>query len=454
MDMGTGKSKVLLDTLMYLIDQKKIDARMVFSNKGSYANWVTEHLPTHLSDKIPVDICLWRASMTKKGKENLRNLAKNDGKLKIFIMNIEALSYDRSFKVALNFVKTHKTFSTIDESTMIKNHKSARTKAAWKIRDVSTARRILTGSVADNRPLDVWAQFEFLSNGCLGYKSYYAFRNQYADLEEKEIRTPQGFRKFKVVKGYKNLDRLRESIAKVSFIIKKKDCLDLPPKVYQRVNVELTPEQKTLYDQLSQNLMAFVDGEVMTVKIILTKMLRLHQLVCGHMKDDEGKIHKIKNNRIPALMEVLEETNGMAIIWANYREDIFEITRELKKEYGQGAVLSYFGDTSDKDRDYAKKVFKRGADSEGVRFLVGNTQTGAYGLTLTGANTVIYYSNNFDAEKRNQSEDRAHRIGQTDRVNYVDLVSPGTIDEKILAALRQKKSLSDVITMSNWKEFV
>lgn len=172
------------------------------------------------------------------------------------------------------------------------------------------------------------------------------------------------------------------------------------------------------------------------------------------MKDDEGKIHRIKHNRIDALQNILNETNGQVLIWANYRQDIFDIQLHLEKQYGRDSVLTYFGDTTDSDRDFAKQVFKKGNNTKGVRFLVANPQTGGYGLTLTGATTHIYYSNNFDAEKRNQSEDRSHRIGQNEKVTYIDLITKGTIDEKILQALSAKKNLSDMIVLSNWSSLL
>ena len=171
------------------------------------------------------------------------------------------------------------------------------------------------------------------------------------------------------------------------------------------------------------------------------------------MKDDEGNVHEVKSNRIEALKSILEETTGQVIIWCNYRQDIHNIEKELKSIYGKEQVQTYYGDTTDDERSTAKAAFRLGAESE-LRFLIANPATGGYGLTLTGATTHVYYSNNFDAEKRNQSEDRSHRIGQTNRVTYIDIVAPGTIDEKIINALRRKKSLADEITETNWKEML
>jgi SNF2 family DNA or RNA helicase len=450
MEMGTGKSKVLLDTAAWMFDAGHINALIIFANKGSYMNWITNEIPTHMPDHIPRKVAYWRSNLTKKEDANLQSLMQNafDG-LKIFVFNIEALAYTRSFSVAFNFTANNRTLAAVDESTTIKNQNAKRTKSAYLIGSRAVARRIMTGSLVDNRPLDAYSQFEFLQHGCLGFTSYYSFRAHYAELADMR----NGPRSFKIVKGYKNVEDLKHRLSEHSFIIKKIECLDLPPKVYQKYEVEMTTEQLQAYIELKKKAMTEIQGQMVSVKIVLTKLLRLHQLVCGHLKDDNGVVHEIKNNRIDALIEILDEVGGQVIIWANYREDIIAIQKAIANEYGDDSLVTYYGDTSDEEREKAKSAFFRGNDSKGIRFLIGNPQTGAYGLNLTGANTVIYYSNSFDAEKRNQSEDRAHRIGQTEKVTYIDLVCPDTIDEKILNVLKDKKSLADSITVSNWMNF-
>ena len=449
MEMGTGKSKVLLDTTAHLYDRGIINGLLIFANKGSYMNWPDIEIPTHLPDHVPRSIAVWRAGMGMAKMREFESVVnyKFNG-LKVLVMNIEALAFDKTFKIAYQFANNHKTLTAVDESTTIKNLKAKRTQSAISIGQRSVARRIMTGSVVDNRPLDAYAQFDFLSHGCLGYTSFYAFRSAYAELVD--INVGGRPRPVKVVKGYKNIRDLKNRISKYAFIVKKEDCLDLPPKVYQQYTIELTPEQKKLYDDLKKKSMTEIKEQEVTVAIVLTKLMRLHQLVCGHLKDDAGSIHEVPTNKLTALMDILDEVDGQVIIWANYREDIKLIEKTLKKEYGENSVLTYYGETNDTERQKAKDVFRKGDDTQGVRFLVGNPQTGGYGITLTGANTVIYYSNSFDAEKRNQSEDRAHRIGQTEKVTYVDIVCKETIDEKILEALKNKKDLANSITTSNW----
>jgi SNF2 family DNA or RNA helicase len=152
------------------------------------------------------------------------------------------------------------------------------------------------------------------------------------------------------------------------------------------------------------------------------------------------------------LLSVVEETSDKVIIWANYRHDIEAIKLALAKEYGMNAVGTYYGDTDDEERRRVVREFQD-PDSE-LRFFVGNPRTGGYGLTLTAANTVVYYSNSFDLEVRLQSEDRAHRIGQTKSVTYVDLMVPGTVDEKIVKALRSKIDIANEVLGEEMKDWL
>jgi len=456
MEMGTGKSKILLDTAQYLWCHEKINAVLIFANKGSYANWIQKEIPKHWpSETIRTEAFLWKAGMNKSAELAFKRVENPipAGSIRFLVMNIESLAYERSAKIALDFVKKFDCLAVVDESTTIKNHKAKRTKTAFKVGKLAKVRRIMTGSVVDNSPLNAFAQFQFLQPGCLGFSSYYVFRSMYAELAEMTLPTVP--RPFKVVRGYKNVEDLRRRMAQFSFIIKKIDCLDLPPKSYQTFYVELTDTQKRMYAELKKEAMTMVDGELVTVRVVLTKLLRFHQIVCGFIKDDEDVEHFIPSNRLDTLGTVLEEVSGQVIIWANYRKNILEINHYLQKQYGKEKVMTYFGDTKDDDRERANRLFELGNDTEGVRFLVANPQTGGYGLTLTGALTHIYYSNNFDGEKRNQSEDRSHRYGQKFPVTYIDLVAKDVnIDQRILTVLREKKKLSNVITESNWKEFV
>ena len=261
-----------------------------------------------------------------------------------------------------------------------------------------------------------------------------------------------GSHSFKKVVGYRKLDELKEKLDTFSYRIRKDECLDLPEKVYIKREVHLTKEQVRAYQEMKIMALALLkDGMVSTVNA-LTQLMRLHQIVCGHVKLDDDRIVEIPSKRIDELLSVIEEASDKVIIWANYRHDIGAIKMALQKEYGMNSVGTYFGDTDDDERARVVKEFQD-HNSE-LRFFVGNPRTGGYGLTLTAADTVVYYSNSFDLEVRLQSEDRAHRIGQTRSVTYVDLISPGTVDEKIVKALRGKIDIATEVLGEEFKEWL
>jgi SNF2 family DNA or RNA helicase len=179
--------------------------------------------------------------------------------------------------------------------------------------------------------------------------------------------------------------------------------------------------------------------------------MRLHQITCGHFTADDGSTQPIENNRLNELMNVISEMEGKAIIWAHYQYDITNIIREIVKVHGPGSVVDYYGLTPQDERQNNIRKFQ---NDPKCRFIVGTPQTGGYGITLTEANTVIYFSNGYDLEKRLQSEDRAHRIGQKKNVTYVDIIAEDTVDEKIVKALRDKINVASQVLGEDLKAWI
>jgi SNF2 family DNA or RNA helicase len=358
--------------------------------------------------------------------------------LRIFVMNVEALSTPRGTKAALTFLQKYPdNIVIIDESTTIKNRKATRTKNIMTMSHFAKYKRILTGSPITKSPMDLFSQCAFLSNDALGFTSYFAFQNRYALVQKRKM----GNRAFQEIVGYRRLDELNQNLDRFSNRILKDECLDLPDKMYVRRDVELTEEQKRVYKQMKKLALAKLDnGELATTASVLTQIMRLQQICCGFLQPDEGEIQPIDNNRLKELLEITEELQGKAIIWASYTHGIQQIASALRDRFGPEAVATYYGETPQDER---QEIVDRFQDKDGpLRFFVGQPKTGGYGITLTAANTVIYYSNSYDLEIRLQSEDRAHRIGQSRKVTYIDLVSPDTIDEKVLKALRSKIDLA------------
>jgi SNF2 family DNA or RNA helicase len=434
MEMGTGKSKVLIDNMGMLYLDGQIDFALVLAPKGVYRNWVSKEIPEHMSDDVPHRVIRWVSSPNKSQQEEMRSVKDKFEGLTIFVMNIEAFSTLKGQKAGDWMARAlgAKGLIAIDESTTIKNHKAKRTKALMKIATGFKYRRLLTGSPITKSPLDIYAQTEFLRKGLLGYDSFYAFQGRYAVLQRRTM----GAHSFQQVLGYRNLDELTRNIDQFSYRVLKKDCLDLPEKIYTARYVTLTDEQRSMYKRLQeQAMLLFEDGEMVSAPAVITQMLRIQQVMSGHLKTDDGEMRYFKSNRMEALKEIIEEHDGKAIIWSRFRYDIIQITNMLNKEFGEGCAAAYYGDTSDEDRN---KIVRNFQESNALRFFVGNPATAGYGLTLTEANLVVYYANDFNLETRIQSEDRAHRIGQKNNVTYIDLISEGTIDEKIVEALRNK----------------
>tara|TARA_R100001443_G_scaffold89699_1_gene96229 strand:- start:64 stop:1077 length:1014 start_codon:yes stop_codon:yes gene_type:complete len=335
----------------------------------------------------------------------------------------------------------------IDESTTIKTPTAKRTKNIIGLGKHAKYRRIMTGSPVTKNPLDLYTQCEFLDPYLLDFASYYAFRNRYAEMTTMNVRG----RSIQVVKEFRHLGELSESLQPFSYRVLKEDCLDLPPKNFTKRHIVLTSEQRKIYDQMKKHALAMLNGKVTSTMTVLTQLMRLHQITCGHFTADDGSTQLVPNNRITELMNVLEEIEGKAIIWANYQKDITSIIESIIKVYGPGSVVDYYGLTPQEERQDNIRKFQN--DSK-CRFLVGTPQTGGYGITLTQANTVIYYSNGYDLEKRLQSEDRAHRIGQKKTVTYVDLICEDTIDEKIVKALRDKINIASEVMGEELKDWI
>jgi SNF2 family DNA or RNA helicase len=449
MEMGCGKSKVIIDNFVYLYNQGKVYNVLIVAPKGVYDNWVSREIPAHINEHVNYDMVKWQSSHTKTFLKKLEKMYTIDLNLKILVMNIEAFSTKKGCEFASKFIQHNKSMFVVDESTTIKNQKAKRTANCVRLGKYAYYRRILTGSPVTKSPLDLYSQCMFLNPALLGFSSYYSFRGRYADLVEK-----RGYGKpYKFITGYKNMDELNETLSKFSHRVLKKDCLDLPEKVYLRRNIEMTPEQSKAYKEIQRFAVTLLSNQkTITINHVITQIIRLHQISCGFTVTDDGVTTEIPSKRLAELVSILEETDGKVIIWANYRYDIQRIAKALIEIYGRESVGTYYGGVEQNERERVIDEFQN--LNSPLRFFVGNTQTGGYGITLTAATVVIYYSNNYDLEKRLQSEDRAHRIGQTNKVTYIDIVCERTVDEKIVKALRRKQSIANLVlgeeTLTDW----
>jgi len=434
LEQGTGKTITTLITGAHLHQKKKIEAIVVLAPKGVHLNWEEEtkqHLPIE-----DYSFFVWNSTFSKKVQQSLEKTISYPG-LKIYSFNIDAVNTDKGRKIIEWIMQKQETLLVLDESSKIKSPKAKRTKALLKLAPKAKYRRILTGTPVTQSPLDVWSQLQFLSPRILAMGSFTVFSNHFALFEEK-INMGTG-RRFRVVKEYRNLDELKRLIDPHTVRITKKECLDLPDKIYITRRIELNPNQKKMYKEMKDNLLVEIENQEVTAPLLITKMLRLSQITGGYLE----KLPIPGNNpKIEAVKEILEELDNTKkiIIWCRFIDEIKGLEKELKKI---GKVVTYHGEVKQENRQKAIKSFQ---EDPRTRFFVANAATGGTGITLTAADTVIYYSNSYSLEDRLQSEDRCHRIGQTNRVTYYDLVANSTIDTHVLAALKQKKGFADTIT--------
>ena len=447
LEMGTGKGKIAIDNAAILYECGEIDTFIVIAPKGVYRIWADIEIPAHMPDRLDVEVVVWRPNPPAALKRALTGFAAPAEGIRCLIMNVEALSTAKGQRFLLAVLRASRAFLVVDESTSIKSPKASRTKALLKLAPLASYRRILTGFPVTQSPLDLWAQCQFLDKELLGDCNYFQFQHRYAIINRRNV----GSHSFNQIVGYQNLDELSGLLKNFSSRVMKDECLDLPAKIYIQRNVSLSAEQKRIYGELKRYALAHLeDEEFMTAPNVMTQLLRLQQVLSGHTRSDSGEIIEVPDNRLNELMSCLEETDGKVIIWSRFRRDVRRIAAAIVKKYGADKVVTYFGDTSDDDRSDALVQFQNGA----VQYFVGNPQTGGFGITLTAAQTMVYFSNSFDLAIRMQSEDRAHRIGQLGHVTYIDLIAEDTIDMQIVKALRDKMDIASVVMGEELKEWL
>lgn len=469
-EMGTGKTKIVIDSAAAMYERGEIDGILVVAPKGNYRNW-EDQIDIHLPDRVPRTVVTWTPSRSKTYKRELSKLWNTDIRLHVFLVNVEALSakgFDNAAcDAAWKFVTNHRAMLVVDESTSTKTEGASRTKSCIRLAKQCDWRRILTGTPVTETPLDLWGQACVLSGGSperlLGHSSFFSFRNHFCYLKKMEWRQ----RSFQVVTGYRNIDELGERISAWSSRVTKAECLDLPPKLYQRHDVELTPEQLKFYRQVKEEArVELSQTKKLSILLAVSRLMRMRQVLSGFLPVDpeplgvfdletpigssaaddlfEGgqEIIEIPELRTQALLDVVRETQGKVLVWACFRRTVRRLVKTLEEAYGEGTAAGYSGATSPDDRVLAIKRFQDPDDP--LRFLVLN-RAGAYGITLTEAHTAIFYENDWALEVRMQSEDRCHRIGTQSAVTYVDLCARGTVDVKLIKALREKKVISKAI---------
>ena len=451
MAMRTGKTKTLLDDWGRLEAAGHLDDLLVIAPAGVYETWPTaaaEHMGATLAQRCKVH--LWRAKENgvEAGRALARFLAAPSPRL--LVLNVEALSgVARARTLAATFVRQRRCMVAVDESTVIKNHRASRTKfVVDQLAPYAACRRILSGLPTPKSPLDVFSQFYFLDPRIIGMPNYWAFRAAYAVTRKMLV----GGRSIEVVVGYKNVENLQRKIAPYSFRCTLDECYDLPPKIYMKRSVTLSPEQTRAYREMKEYATTALSAtEHVTATLVITQILRLHQILCGHVSTEDGRHISIPEQRTEALLELLDEHDGKAIIWCSYDADVRKVSEALCAYYEQPGIAARFWGGNRGEREDEERRF---LNDSACKYMVATAAAGGRGRTWTVADLVVYYSNTMDLEHRSQSEERAQGINKTTSVCYVDLVAPGTVDEKIIKALRNKMNMAATITGDNYQEWL
>jgi len=466
---NTGKTKAIIDTAAYLYEQGEIDTVVIIAPKGVHRNWITDEIPIHMPKRHAkwTRLLCWDSGRsgkwwTKKPAvrfyaNKVREFVEHDG-LRIVALNYESTLTDAGEHLLKEMFVDHDVLLVFDESHYLKTPRARRTMRAHALGRRAKFVRILTGTPIAKSPFDAYAQMKCLDENFWkqhGFPRFEHFKTHFG-IFQKFVNGGTG-QQFETCVGYRHLDQLKEMIDPVTDRVTKDDVLDLPPKLYQRRFFELTTEQRSVYKQVKEQSMAFLErGDTVTAPLALVQLLRLQQITCGFVPTDDGEMEEFDgaNPRLDILDEICSSLDHPAIIWARFRREIDLIMKRL----GDKAVR-YDGGRRDDERAEAKRAFQAGEK----QLFVGNPAAGATGLTLTAAKTVIYCSNSFNLTDRLQSEDRAHRIGQEgapgkdgeeNRVLYIDLIAPGTVDEHIVRALRDKRDIASTLTGDELKEWI
>lgn len=448
---GLGKSKVAIDDACIARGMGAIRDAAVVCPNSIKSNWVDE-IEKHSPEEV--DVFVYDPS---KKKQAQAFIDKPGVRMRWFIIAVESLSSGEGRRFLEAFLRSTACSLIVDESSRIKTYNADRTKALLALAPLASRRRILSGTPFSKGLQDGWAQFSFLSPRILNGQNYFAFRNTFCVLG--------GFEGKQIVAS-KNEDLFTDLTAYYTGIERKADHLDLP-KVYQKRLVCPSDAQAKALRELEKFGMTDVDGGVMSFTNVLVKHLRMQQAAGGFaaVEDElsralegldfmdpvllERRIEKCRsvplpggNPKIQELLNVIEETPGKLLIWCRFRPEIQAIVEALGKAHGPDSVVQFHGDCSDDERTTARRRFM---NDDTCRFFVGQSRTGGIGLTLTAAQTAVYFSNDWSLETRIQSEDRNNRIGTVGTTLYIDLILdyPKSIDKRILTALQEGRSYTE-----------
>jgi len=363
--------------------------------------------------------------------------------LKVAVINYESTWRDGIFEALKDY---DADMIICDESQRIKTHNASQSKAVHQLGDEARYKLILSGTPVQNNAIDIWSQYRFLDPTVFG-TNYYAFKNRYAIMG--------GFEKRTII-GYKDMDELIQKEYSIAYRVTKDEALDLPEQTFETRVVPMEPKARAIYDRLRRDSIAELsDGGKITATTVLTKLLRLQQLAGGFLvEDNEDKPKQVSRAKLDALSDIIGdyvvETGKKLVIFARFLPEVHAIMALAEKELPKGKkAVAICGAIPKEERGAIVAQFQEDPDT---MIFVGQIDTAGTGITLTAADTCVYYSKNFNYATYSQSMSRIHRIGQRNTCTYIDLVVEKTVDEKISKALAKKEDMAKTV-VDSWRTY-
>lgn len=443
--MRTGKTKATLDVACYRQTRGDIDAVLVIAPNGVHCNWVRRQLPVHMWETVPYIAHAWQASEAHKPEHAAsleRVLSCRGEALAVLAVNSESIIHDKPAKIIARFLRRHqgKCMLVVDESHDFRSPGSKRTKRARSLKKYCKVRRILTGTAVSNSPLAAYSQFELLENHALGFENFADFEGHYAYYVQERTK---GGRSYDRLDHYRNLDDLQGRMARWASVVLREDVDDMPDLVMDERTVVLPEAQMKAYRTLLKEMILELEdgGEVEAIDGG-ARLVKLQQMLGGFVVDVDGQVRELvsddENPRLQAMLDEVRGSDSKVIVWCKYREDIRRVVRALAAE-GIRCVEYHGAVHSQAKRQQAIDDFN---NDPSVRVFVGQPKAGGQGLDLSAADLILWYSHTFDLIERDQANERATQIGGK-TVTIKDFVTPGTVDEYILANLNEKRSVSE-----------
>ena len=348
-------------------------------------------------------------------------------------LQVAVINYESTWRLEDELAAWDADLIVCDEGHKIKTHNIAASKCMHRLGVRARYRMLLTGTIITNKAIDIFSPYKFLNPAVFG-NSFYAFRNRYFDMTGYGLHVP-------VLK--KNMtEELTRRIHSIAFRATKAECLDLPETTEIVRTVGLERETLTLYHELVQDSMIQLGKGEVTATNVLTRLLRLSQLTGGFLREDGAdRPTQVDSAKLTALADIVDsaaQDGKKLVVIARFLPEINAITRMLEKKAIGYSLIS--GEI--RDRDEQVRRFQQDPD---VTVFVGQIATAGMGITLTAADTMIFYSLDYSMSNFEQAKARIHRVGQRNPCTYLYLVAAGTVDEKVLQALRDKADLARIL---------